>query len=50
MNDVILRTAATLGTAVLAAVLSWTAAPVDPASADASYGSPRPRPRPTSRS
>lgn len=37
MNDVIVRTAATLGTAVLGAVLSWTVSPVDPASTGASY-------------
>lgn len=38
MDDVLVRTAATLGTAILAAVLSWTVLPVDPASLGASYG------------
>ncbi|MGW7102194.1 Bax inhibitor-1/YccA family protein [Streptomyces sp. NPDC054838] len=38
MDDVVSRTAMTLGTVVLTAVISWIALPVDPANINKSYG------------
>ncbi|MEV0964632.1 Bax inhibitor-1/YccA family protein [Streptomyces sp. NPDC049910] len=38
MDDVVARTAMTLGTVVLTAILSWVLLPVDPASMGRSYG------------